>query len=133
MIAAVPGLLMKSGAEGVCAFALADGLAGAVKFDDGAQRAVPPVMAELLARLLTAEPDPEAMPAGTVPDLAALNRLARTPVTGGGVPVGEIRAVLAGGSTAPGSEAGAVSNMGTIGIPLWWYLEQIYSQTVVYD
>ena len=47
---AVPGLLMKSGAEGVCALALADGRAAAVKFDDGAQRPVAPLMATLLAR-----------------------------------------------------------------------------------
>ena len=40
---------MKSGAEGVCAFALADGRAAAVKFDDGAQRPVAPLMATLLA------------------------------------------------------------------------------------
>src|SRR5579864_6667541 len=35
---AVPGLLVKGGAEGVDAFALADGKAGAVKIDDGAHR-----------------------------------------------------------------------------------------------
>ena len=55
---AVPGLLMKSGAEGVCAFALADGRAAAVKFDDGAQRPVAPLMATLLRDLLTAGPAP---------------------------------------------------------------------------
>jgi L-asparaginase II len=108
MVTAVPGLLMKSGAEGVCAFALADGRAGAVKFDDGAQRAVPPVMAGLLARLLSAEPA-QAVPAGTVPDLAALRRLARTPVTGGGVAVGEIRAVVAG-------RAGSHGGLGSLGV-----------------
>jgi L-asparaginase II len=111
---AVPGLLVKSGAEGVCAFALADGRAGAVKFDDGAQRAVPPVMAELLARLLTAEPERAARPDGGVADLAVLDGLARTPVTGGGVPVGEIRAVLPGGGTSPGLGPHAVSDLGLI-------------------
>src|SRR5439155_856524 len=35
---AVPGLLIKGGAEGVDAFALSDGRAGAVKIDDGAHR-----------------------------------------------------------------------------------------------
>lgn len=115
MVTAVPGLLMKSGAEGVCAFALADGRAGAVKFDDGAQRAVPPVMAELLARLLSAEPA-QAVPAGTVPDLAALHGLARTPVTGGGVAVGEIRAVLAGrGFSHGGLGSLGVADVGVIG------------------
>ena len=53
MVGAVPGLLMKSGAEGVCAFALGDGRSAAVKFDDGAQRPVAPLMATLL-RVLTA-------------------------------------------------------------------------------
>ncbi len=85
---AVPGLLMKGGAEGVCAFALPDGRAGAVKIDDGAGRSVPPVVAAMLLALL-AEAGPEA-------DTAALTGLAITPVLGAGVPVGEIRAVLPG-------------------------------------
>ena len=86
MAAAVPGLLMKSGADGVCAFALADGRAAAVKFEDGAQRGVPPVMASLLLGLVSG---------GQVPgtDEAVLESLAATPVLGGGVQVGEIRAV----------------------------------------
>src|ERR1700722_16305343 len=42
---AVPGLLLKSGAEGVDAFAFGDGRAGAVKIDDGAQRPTPPASA----------------------------------------------------------------------------------------
>jgi len=113
MAGAVPGLLIKSGAEGVCAFALADGRAGAVKFDDGAQRAAPPLVAELLTRLIAAGDRAAALagaaaagaaaeaasmqPEGPTPagaDLAVLAELARPPVTGGGVPVGEIRAVL---------------------------------------
>ena len=83
---AVPGLLMKPGADGVCAFAFADGLAGAVKIDDGGQRALPPVMAALLIRLLGDRPARR----------DALERMTRTPVLGGGEPVGEVRAVLAG-------------------------------------
>jgi L-asparaginase II len=79
---AVPGLLMKPGAEGVCAFAFADGVACAVKIDDGGQRALPPVLATLLTWLLG---DREA-------DLEALGRMTATPVTGGGEPVGEVRA-----------------------------------------
>src|SRR5215472_10000117 len=114
MVGAVPGLLMKSGAEGVCAFGLADGRAGAVKFDDGAQRAVPPVMAELLARLLAAEPERAAAPAGPVPDLAVLDGLTRTSVTGGGVPVGEIRPVLPGSGTSPGFGPHAASGLDLI-------------------
>jgi L-asparaginase II len=117
MVGAVAGLLMKSGAEGVCALALADGRAAAVKFDDGAQRAVTPLMATLLHDLIAAGPAqasaagraqaPAAGPAqapargpdaGQAPDpdtgRAVLARLATTPVTGGGVPVGEIRAAL---------------------------------------
>ncbi|MBA9003231.1 MULTISPECIES: asparaginase [Thermomonospora] len=48
---AVPGLLVKCGAEGVDAFALPDGRAGAVKIDDGAMRARTPVTVALLRAL----------------------------------------------------------------------------------
>lgn len=71
----VPGLLLKSGAEGVGAFALPDGSAAALKIEDGNARARTPVTVAILARL-GAQP-----PAG----------LATAPVTGGGHPVGEIR------------------------------------------
>jgi L-asparaginase II len=74
---AVPGLLLKSGAEGVDAFAFGDGRAGAVKIDDGAQRPRTPVTVAAL-RLLGA----------VVPD-----DLATVPVTGGDAVVGEVRAV----------------------------------------
>jgi L-asparaginase II len=97
MAGAVPGLLIKSGAEGVCAFALADGRAAAVKLDDGAQRAAPPVMAALLTQLIAAEERDaaEARSGGPAPAVrAVLAELARPPITGGGMPVGEIRAVL---------------------------------------
>ena len=113
MAVAVPGLLIKSGAEGVCAFALADGRAAAVKFDDGAQRAAPPLVAELLTQLIAAGEGDTAVgsvaaagaAAGAASkhpgfqaldgvDLAVLAALARPPITGGGVPVGDIRAVL---------------------------------------
>jgi L-asparaginase II len=73
---AVPGLLLKSGAEGVDAFAFDDGRAGAVKIDDGAQRPRTPVTVAAL-RLLGA----------VVPD-----DLATVPVTGGDAVVGEVRA-----------------------------------------
>lgn len=87
---AVPGLLLKSGAEGVEGFALADGRAGAFKIDDGSARARPPVTVALL-RMLGAEEMP-----GTdeEPGSAALERLSTVPVTGGGRVVGEIRAAL---------------------------------------
>lgn len=77
LMAEVPGLLLKGGAEGVAAFALPDGAAAAVKIEDGNARARTPVTVAILARL-GAHP-----PAG----------LATTAVTGGGHPVGEIRAV----------------------------------------
>ena len=50
---AVPGLLVKGGAEGVDAFALPDGRAGVVKIEDGAHRARTPVTVAAL-RLLGA-------------------------------------------------------------------------------
>jgi L-asparaginase II len=77
---AVPGLLVKGGAEGVDAFALADGhgvRAGAVKIDDGAHRARTPVTVAALRRL-----------GATVP-----GELATAPVIGGQAEVGVIRAV----------------------------------------
>jgi len=84
-MAAVPGLLLKSGAEGVEGFALADGRAGAFKIDDGAARGRVPVTVALL-RELGAEAEPAA-------DVAALADLATAPVLGGGRVVGEVRAV----------------------------------------
>src|SRR5215469_15315764 len=77
---AVPGLLLKSGAEGVDAFALSDDQgvrAGAVKIDDGAPRARTPVTVAILRRL-----------GATVPD-----ELATVPVPGGDAVVGAVRAV----------------------------------------
>jgi L-asparaginase II len=84
LMTAVPGLLVKSGAEGVEGFALADGRAGAFKIEDGAARGRVPVTVALLRRLgVDAEPGV---------DRAALDALATSPVTGGGRVVGEIRA-----------------------------------------
>jgi len=74
---AVRGLLVKSGAEGVDAFALGNGHAGAVKIDDGGQRARVPVTVAALRLLGAAVPDD----LGTVP------------VTGGDAVVGQVRAV----------------------------------------
>jgi L-asparaginase II len=85
-MAAVPGLLVKAGAEGVEAFALADGRAGAYKIEDGAGRARGPVTVALLRALgVAGEP-------GT--DNAALTTIASVPVLGGDQPVGRIRATL---------------------------------------
>jgi L-asparaginase II len=83
LMLAVPGLLVKSGAEGVQAFALADGRAAAVKMEDGSPRAVPAVTVALLRMLGV----PEA-------DRAALDRVADLPVYGGGQAVGRIVASL---------------------------------------
>jgi L-asparaginase II len=80
---AVPGLLVKSGAEGVQAFALADGRAGAVKMEDGSPRAIPAITVALL-RALGAEGDRD-----------ALDRIADIPVYGGGQVVGQVVARLA--------------------------------------
>jgi L-asparaginase II len=77
LMASVPGLLLKAGAEGVDAFALPDGSAAAVKIEDGNPRARTPVTVAILARL-GAQPPAE---------------LATTVVTGGSSPVGTIRAV----------------------------------------
>ena len=76
LMRAVPGLLVKAGAEGVDAFALADGRAGVVKIDDGARRARTPVTVALL-RALGVD--------------GALDALAVTPVEGGGETVGAVR------------------------------------------
>jgi L-asparaginase II len=86
LMRAVPGLLAKSGAEGVLAFALADGRAGALKIDDGAQRPVAPVIASVLREI-----------AGSGADLGELGRLASAAVTGGGEPVGQVRPMRPGG------------------------------------
>jgi L-asparaginase II len=84
LMKAIPGLLLKSGADGVEGFALADGRAGAFKIEDGAARGRVPVTAALL-RHLGAETEPGA-------DVDALAALATSPVYGGGQVVGEIRA-----------------------------------------
>ena len=76
---------MKSGADGVCAFALADGRAAAVKFEDGGQRGVPPLMASLLLDMVAGGQVPGA-------DESVLKSLSTTAVLGGGAQVGEIRA-----------------------------------------
>jgi L-asparaginase II len=76
LMTAVPGLLLKSGADGVDAFALPDGTAAALKIDDGSPRARTPVTAAILAML------------GVQPPV----ELATTVITGGGSPVGVIRA-----------------------------------------
>ena len=77
LMASIPGLLLKGGAEGVDAFALPDGSAAAVKIEDGNARARTPVTAAILAAL------------GVQPPA----ELATSVVIGGDSPVGEIRPV----------------------------------------
>jgi L-asparaginase II len=88
LMRAVPGLLLKSGAEGVEGLALADGRAAAFKIDDGdgARRARTALTVAML-RALGADDGP-----GT--DRAALDDLSSPEVLGGGRKVGEVRAVL---------------------------------------
>jgi L-asparaginase II len=76
LMTAVPGLLLKAGAEGVDAFALPDGTAAALKIDDGNPRARTPVTVAVLT-LLGGQPPAE---------------LGTAAVSGGGAPVGVIRA-----------------------------------------
>jgi L-asparaginase II len=81
LMTGMPGLLVKDGAEGVCAAATDDGIGITVKIDDGAGRARTPVLVAALAALGY--------------DVAVFASLATTPVLGHGDPVGEVRAVLA--------------------------------------
>jgi L-asparaginase II len=77
LMAGVPGLLAKDGAEGVYAAALADGASVALKVEDGGGRARTPILVAALRRL------------GVTADV--LDELATTPVLGGGRVVGEVR------------------------------------------
>lgn len=77
LMAGVPGLLAKGGAEGVLVAALPSAGAVAVKIDDGASRAARPVLVAGLRRLGV--------------DAVVLDELAEEPVRGGGEPVGAVR------------------------------------------
>ncbi|MGW7055545.1 asparaginase [Streptomyces sp. NPDC054887] len=76
----VPGTLSKMGAEAVQAVALPDGRALAFKVDDGATRALGPVLARALRRLGV--------------DVPVVERIGRSPLMGGAAEVGEIRAAF---------------------------------------
>ncbi|AEW94899.1 MULTISPECIES: asparaginase [Streptomycetaceae] len=76
----LPGTLSKMGAEAVQAVALPDGRALAFKIDDGASRALGPVLARTLRTMGV--------------DAPVLDRIADAPLLGGGVRVGEIRAAF---------------------------------------
>jgi L-asparaginase II len=76
----VPGTISKMGAEAVQAVALADGRALAFKIDDGAGRALGPVLGRALELLGVNSP--------------VVARIRRAPLLGGGAEVGEIRATF---------------------------------------
>jgi L-asparaginase II len=76
LMAGIPGLIAKDGAEGVFAVALPDGAAVTVKIDDGAQRAAERAVVAGLR---------------TVTAALVLDELATASVPGGGETVGEIR------------------------------------------
>jgi L-asparaginase II len=86
LMAAVPGLLVKSGAEGAEGLALADGRAATFKLEDGASRARPAVTVAVLRHLgVASEPGV---------DRAVLDQIAHVPVFGGEQEVGAVRATL---------------------------------------
>ncbi|MFE1312621.1 asparaginase [Streptomyces sp. NPDC058755] len=76
----IPGALSKVGAEAVQAVALPDGRALALKIEDGGARALGPVLARALR--LTGLTAP------------VIDRVGRMPLLGGGLEVGEVRAVF---------------------------------------
>ena len=79
LMAGIPGLLMKDGAEGVLAAALPDGRAFALKVDDGAERPRP-LLATAVLRSWGIDAD-------------VLSRYESLELRGGGVPVGSVRVV----------------------------------------
>jgi len=79
LIARIPGLVAKDGAQGVFAAALPDGRAVALKIGDGGDRARSPVMVAALRRLGV--------------DVDGLEALVSEPVLGHGHPVGEVRVI----------------------------------------
>ncbi|MEU5834298.1 asparaginase [Streptomyces diacarni] len=77
----LPGCVSKMGAEAVQGVALPDGQALAFKVEDGASRALGPVVARALSVHMGAS-------------APVLERLSTVPVLGGGVRVGEVRAAF---------------------------------------
>ncbi|HVK24177.1 MAG TPA: asparaginase [Actinokineospora sp.] len=77
LMQAIPGVLVKGGAEGVHGMVLADGTAVAMKIDDGSPRPRTPILVGVLRALGY--------------DAPALADMAERDVLGGGVPVGAAR------------------------------------------
>jgi L-asparaginase II len=86
LLHAVPGAIGKAGAESCYVVALADGRAVALKTDDGAARVRPVLMAAALERMQV--PDEPGV------DGEAVRRTGLLELTGGGRPVGCIRATF---------------------------------------
>ncbi|NRQ33162.1 asparaginase [Nonomuraea sp. NN258] len=77
LMRALPGLMVKAGAEAFDAFAFEDGRAGTIKIEDGSQRARPPATVAALRSLGLDAPE--------------LAELGAPPLLGGGRHVGELR------------------------------------------
>lgn len=86
LLAAIPGAIGKAGAESCYAVALPDGRAFALKTDDGAPRARPVLMAAALRRA--------GVDRAEGVDGAAVRSTGEHPLLGGGIRVGEIRAIF---------------------------------------
>jgi L-asparaginase II len=81
LMEAVPGVIVKAGAEGlICASILDRGLGVAVKISDGSARAADPALVHTLSLLEVLDQR----------ELADLERFRRPPVLGGGRPVGSL-------------------------------------------
>ena len=79
LVAGVPGLIAKDGAEAVYAAGLADGRGVALKIADGGQRARPVVLAAVLRSMGVESP--------------VLDQLQTAPILGHGLPIGAVVAV----------------------------------------
>ncbi len=94
LMAALPGVVAKDGAEGVYAVGLPDGRGVALKVLDGSQRPRPVVMSAVLARIGVVHP--------------VLDEIGHVPVLGHGRPVGTVE-VAVGLDRAGTAGAGAVA------------------------
>ncbi|MBO1753361.1 asparaginase [Actinotalea sp. BY-33] len=108
LMRAVPGLVVKDGADGVYAAGLPDGTGLALKVRDGSMRPCAVVVAGALERALDGARTRESVlargdGARMQEVLTALREVGRTPVLGHGVPVGEVRAVLDAGAARGGA------------------------------
>lgn len=99
LMAAVPGLVAKDGADGVYAAGLPDGSGMALKVDDGSARPRAAVVARTLEVMLERGAVLDSDPAGRVEVVERLRAVGRTPVLGHGRPVGEVRVAFRAGRT----------------------------------